>query len=141
MSSLQRAIEIAVEAHRNQTRRDGTPYVLHPLRLMLAVESIDARIVAVLHDVVEDCDVTLDDIRNEGFSETILTALELVTHAEGVSYEDYISRIKENEIAREVKLADLRDNSNIHELPDLKARDLERLKKYHLAYIRLNKMD
>ncbi|MFK8113635.1 MAG: HD domain-containing protein [Rubripirellula sp.] len=134
MSDLQRAIEIAVDAHRGQTRKDGSPYVLHPLRLMMAVDSIEQKIVAVLHDVVEDTEVTMEEVRAEGFSQDVLAALRLVTHVEGVSYEDYINRIKPNPIARAVKLADLKDNSNLFEIPEVKQKDLERMGKYHRAY-------
>ena len=135
MSDLQRAIEIAVDAHRGQVRKDGSPYVLHPLRLMFSVADADAKVVAVLHDVVEDTAVTLDDLRAEGFSEAIMAAVECVTHEAGVAYEDYIQRIKENPIAREVKLADLQDNANLYEIPQLQSKDLQRLEKYHRAYM------
>lgn len=133
LSNLQRAIEIAVTAHREQTRKNGDPYILHPLRLMMAVDSTDAKIVAVLHDVVEDTETTMGDMRAEGFSNEVLTALECVTHEDGISYEDYILRIKANPLATVVKLADLRDNSNLHELIELRERDLQRMAKYHRA--------
>ena len=125
MSNLQRAIEIAVLAHKEQTRKDGSPYILHPLRLMLAVDSIPEKIVAVLHDVVEDTDVTEEQLQSEGFSDEILQALKAVTHDEDQPYEDYIKAIKRNPIAKSVKLADLRDNSNTFEIPDLKEKDLQ----------------
>ncbi len=137
MSGLQRAIEIAVSAHRNQTRKDGSPYVLHPLRLMMSVDSTAEKIVAVLHDVVEDTDVTFEQLEEEGFSEQILNALKLLTHLPDVSYEDYISEIQHHPLARSVKLADLKDNSNVFEIPELRASDWERLQKYHQAFIRL----
>lgn len=141
MSNLQRAIEIAVAAHATQTRKDGTPYILHPLRLMMAVDLPEARIVAVLHDVVEDTDVTLDDLKSEGFSEAIIEAVDCVTHEPNVSYEDYIQRIKGNEIARQVKLADLRDNSDVLQLPSVGDRELSRLAKYHKAFKTLTAAD
>ena len=141
MSNLQRAIEIAVDAHRKQSRKNGDPYILHPLRLMLAVDSPDAKIVAVLHDVVEDTDVTMDDLIAEGFSQPVIDALTLVTHERDVSYEDYIQKIKSNPLATTIKLADLRDNSNIHEIPRLKDRDLQRLAKYHRAMQTLSAPD
>ena len=134
MSDLQRAIEIAVLAHKGQTRKNGTPYILHPLRLMHAVESIPEKIVAILHDVVEDTEVTMEQLQNEGFSDSILRAIELVTHDDDQPYEEYIAAIKENELARVVKLADLCDNSNVFEIPELRPRDLERIEKYHKAF-------
>lgn len=137
MSDLQRAIEIAVAAHRGQERKDGSPYVLHPLRLMFSVATPEAKVVAVLHDVVEDTDVSLDDLRAAGFSEEILAAIDCVTHESSLSYDDYIARIKGNPLAREVKLADLRDNANLFEIPELREKDLRRLEKYHRAYMTL----
>ena len=134
MSDLQRAIEISVTAHKGQVRKDGSPYVLHPLRLMMSVNSADEKIVAVLHDVVEDTDITMQQLEDEGFSKQVLAALRLVTHDDGTSYEDYITNIKGNPIARAVKLADLRDNTNVFEIPKLSAKDLQRLEKYHRAY-------
>lgn len=138
MADLQRAIEIAVTAHRGQTRKDGSPYVLHPLRLMFSVDSVPKKIVAVLHDVVEDTSVSIDDLKREGFSEEVLRALQLVTHQESQSYEDYIDAIQANPIARCVKLADLADNGNIFEIPDLSKNDLVRLEKYHKAFRKLS---
>ena len=134
MSNLQRAIEIAVNAHREQSRKNGDPYILHPLRLMHAVDSATEKIVAVLHDVVEDTDVTMDQLQSEGFSAEIIEALKLVTHDEQQPYDEYIASIKTNPIARIVKLADLSDNSNVFEIPNLADRDLKRLEKYHRAF-------
>ena len=134
MSNLERAIEIAVAAHKGQQRKDGSPYVLHPLRLMMSVKSNDEKIVAVLHDAVEDTPVTFEQLQEEGFSDDVLKALRLVTHESEVSYVDYIAEIAKNRLARAVKLADLRDNGNIYEIPVLKSKDLERLGKYHDAF-------
>ncbi len=134
MSNLETAIEIAVAAHKGQTRKDGSPYILHPLRLMMAVESESEKIVAVLHDVVEDTQVTTEQIKEQGFSDEVIDALKLVTHHDDQSYEEYIVEISKNPIATTVKLADLRDNGNFFVIPQLKSRDLERLEKYHKAY-------
>lgn len=141
MSDLQRAIEIAVAAHRGQVRKGGTPYILHPLRLMLAVESDEERIAAVLHDVVEDTEVTLRDLAQEGFSAAVLDALSLLTHDDDQDYMDYIEEIKTNPLARAVKLADLKDNTNVFELPEIRPRDLERFAKYHRAFCLLSSED
>jgi (p)ppGpp synthase/HD superfamily hydrolase len=138
MSTLERAIEIAVLAHKGQTRKDGSPYILHPLRLMMSVQSTAEKIVAVLHDVVEDTDVSFEQLKGEGFSDEVLDALRLLTHESNVSYDDYISEIAKSDLAKTVKLADLKDNSNTFEIPDLSSRDLERLEKYHRAFKRLN---
>ena len=134
MSNLARAIEIAASAHLHQTRKNGSPYVLHPLRLMFQCTGEEQQIVAVLHDVVEDSDWTMEQIKQEGFSEEVVTALKLVTHEEGVPYEEYVMKIAENPIARAVKMADLQDNINLLELPELSENSLLRVQKYHRAW-------
>ena len=131
MANLARAIEIASTAHRDQTRKNGDPYVLHPLRLMFQVEGDLPRMAAVLHDVVEDTDWTLEDLKSEGFPEELIEALDLLTHRDGVPYEEFVMQLATNEIARQVKLADLRDNINLLEIPELSDRGLERARKYH----------
>ncbi len=138
MADIQRAIEIAVSAHKGQQQRNGLPYVLHPLKLMFAVSSVEAKISAVLHDVVEDSTWELEDLRNEGFPESIIQAVDCLTHRVGEEYEAYIERVSGNDIAREVKLADLTDNMNVCRIPDLKQRDLTRLERYHKAWLRLS---
>ena len=134
MTLLEKAIEIAVRAHAGQKGKDGSPYILHPLRVMTRVGTDEERIAAVLHDVVEDSDVTLDDLRQAGFSEKVLTTVKLLTHEEGVSYEDYVNRLKSDPMARRIKLADLEDNSDIRRLSGIEEKDLERLRKYHRAW-------
>src|SRR5271156_7208944 len=99
MSNLERAIAIAAEAHAGQVDKAGAPYVLHPLRMMLRVSSLDERIVAVLHDVCEDCPGwTFDRLRAEGFSDHIIEALDAVTKREGQDYEDFARRTAANQI-------------------------------------------
>jgi (p)ppGpp synthase/HD superfamily hydrolase len=137
MSTLEKAIRIASRAHEGAKDKDGYPYILHPLRVMLSVDDPAAMIVAVLHDVVEDTDVTIDDIRRDGFSEEILTALRLVTRSRRESYVDYVIRCKENPLARAVKIADLQDNSRLSRMlmrPEHLDRDLSRVKTYVLSY-------
>ena len=141
MANLQRALEIAVEAHRGQLQKDGLPYVLHPIKLMQSVCTFEEQVAALLHDVVEDTDWTLDNLRDEGFTQPILNAVECLTHSEGVSYEDYIEGISKDPIARSVKLADLSDNMDLRRLPALKAKDLVRMEKYHKAWQRLSNGD
>jgi (p)ppGpp synthase/HD superfamily hydrolase len=131
---LERTIQIAVDAHAGQKGKDGLPYILHPLRLMLKMSTEVERIVAVLHDVVEDTSVTLDDLRREGFSDEVLEAVRLLTHEEGISYEDYVARLKPHPLAKKIKLADLEDNSDIRRLSGIEDKDLERLRKYHRAW-------
>ena len=135
MKLLEKAIQIAVNAHAGQEGKDGSPYILHPLRLMTKMNSDEERIVAVLHDVVEDTDVTFDDLRKEGFPESTLEAVRLLTHEKAVPYEDYVRRIKPHPLARKVKLADLDDNSDLRRLSRVEDKDLERLRKYHRAWM------
>jgi (p)ppGpp synthase/HD superfamily hydrolase len=133
MATLERAIEIAAKAHAGQVDKAGQPYVLHPLRMMLAVTTKEARMAAVLHDVVEDTAVTLDELRAEGFPASVLEAVEALTKREGEDYEAFIRRVATNPIAREVKLADLRDNSDLSRIAEPTERDRERIKKYQRA--------
>lgn len=137
MSTLEKAIRIASRAHEGTKDKQGLPYILHPMRVMLSCENPEAQIVAVLHDVVEDTDVTHDDIKKDGFSEAVLAALRLVTHSRRDSYADYVVKCKADPIAREVKLADLHDNARLSRVmlrPDQLDRDLSRVKKYLLSY-------
>jgi len=134
MSTLDKAIEIAAMAHAGQTRRNGTPYILHPIRVMLSQRTQDEMVVAILHDVVEDTDTTLDDLRRAGFGDHILFAISLLTHSDGTPYDDYIRRIAENPLAVSVKIADLEDNMNLRELPEVNERDEKRSAKYHKAW-------
>lgn len=110
MSRLEQAIALAAEAHSGQLDKAGKPYILHPLRVMLAVPEY-AKVCAVLHDVVEDCPgYDLPMLERHGFHPILLSALDAITKRQGESYEDYLERVASNPIALEVKLADLRDN-------------------------------
>jgi len=131
---LEKAIEIAVRAHAGQKQKDGSPYILHPLRLMTRMGSDADRMAAVLHDVVEDSDVTIENLQNVGFPKEVLEAVTLLTHEKEVSYEDYVERLKAHPIARRVKVADLEDNSDIRRLSGIEEKDLERLRRYHRAW-------
>ena len=136
MSSLQRAIEIAVEAHKGQTDKAGSLYILHPLRVMLAHTTEDAQIVGVLHDVVEDSeDWSFDRLREEEFSETVIEALDAVTKRpeEEDDYPAFIARCAQNPIGRDVKLADLRDNMNLSRIAAPTEKDRLRVEKYRHA--------
>ena len=136
MSQLEKAIAIALQAHEGTVDKAGQPYILHPLQLMMQMDSDEARITAVLHDVVEDSDITLADLANSGFSAKVLDALALLTHnKESVTYADYIAAIKGNPLAKKVKLADLEHNMNIRRLQTpLSEEDLKRLNNYRLAW-------
>ena len=129
---LEKAIHIAVNTHYNQKDKGGEPYIFHPLRVMDACASLEARIVAILHDVVEDTDITIEMLRQE-FPPQIIEALKLLTHNPDVPYMDYVASIKKNTIAREVKIANLTDNSNVSRLSMITNKAIERLKKYNVA--------
>ena len=131
--TLERAIAIAATAHEGQVDKGGSPYILHPLKVMLRVNTLEERIVAVLHDVVEDCGVSLDDLRKEGFSEAVLMAIESVTKVPGESYETFVERAAQNPIGRVVKLADLEENSDLTRIAQPSWEDLERVEKYRRA--------
>ena len=137
--NLERAIEIAVTAHRGQTDKSGAPYILHPLRVMLSLESEDERIVAVLHDVVEDSeDWPLDRLLAEGLSEGLAAALESVTRNDDETYMEFIERSKTNAIGRRVKAADLRDNMDLSRIASPTEKDHRRTEKYRRALARLS---
>ena len=131
--TLERAIAIAAAAHEGQVDKGGAPYILHPLKVMLRVNTLEERIVAVLHDVVEDCGVSFDDLRKEGFSETVLMAIASVTKVPGESYEAFVERAAQNPIGRVVKLADLEENSDLSRIAQPSWEDLERVEKYRRA--------
>jgi hypothetical protein len=134
MSTLERAIAIAIRAHEGATDKGGHPYILHPLRVMLGVDSTDERIAAVLHDVIEDTAWTMAQLREEGFSETMLKALEALTKQPGEDYLTFVRRAGTNPLAKTVKLADLADNMDLSRIPDPAEDDFERYLKYREAF-------
>jgi len=137
---LDRAIELAKQHHEGQTDKAGKPYIEHPLRVMNQVESEEEKIVAVLHDIVEDTDISLDDLRNEGFSEKVVSAVECLTKQDGENYDSYIERISFNPLAVKIKLADLEDNRDLTRLPEVTDKDLERIEKYDKALEKLTRL-
>lgn len=138
MSSLNRAIQIATEAHKGQYDKAGNDYIGHPLRVMEMGKTENEKIVGVLHDVVEDTDWTFEALAAEGFSEDVIAALRCVTKlSENENYDDFIERVKKNTLAVAVKINDLSDNMDIRRLPYLSDKDAKRLKKYLKAYKRL----
>src|SRR5258708_26393989 len=134
MSTLARAIAVAAQAHIDQQDKSGAPYILHPLRMMLRMDTEPEMRGAVLHDVVEDTEWSIDKLRSEGFPEVVLTAVESVTHRAGESYDAFVARAAANPIGRKVKLADLEDNMDVKRIDDLSDRDVERIRKYHRAW-------
>lgn len=128
-----KALKLCFEAHKDQVDKSGLPYVYHPFHLAEQMETEDTVIVALLHDVVEDTEYTLDDIRAMGFPERIVEALSYMTHDDAVPYLDYVAKIKENPIATAVKLADLKHNSDLTRLDAVDEKALERVEKYREA--------
>ena len=131
---FQIALELAVEKHKNQTDKAGNPYILHPLHVMENVNSKDGKIVAILHDIIEDTDITEDYLLKIGLSKRIVDAVVALTRSEDIDYQEYIKNLGSNPLAKEVKLADLEHNMDLKRLPTLEEKDLERNRKYQIAY-------
>jgi len=130
---LEKAIEIAVKAHSGQKDKAGESYILHPLTLMIGCKNEKQRIVAVLHDVIEDSDYTLENIKNLGFDIEIIEALDCLTHRKSEDYFDYIKRVKTNELATYVKCLDLAHNGDVSRLETVTKKDVKRIEKYAKA--------
>ena len=128
-----KAMRLMFEAHRDAWDKSGVPYVFHPFHVAEQMDDEPSTIVALLHDVVEDTDYTLDDLRELGFSEEVCEALDYMTHREGVPYLDYVRRIRENPIAVKVKLADLAHNSDRTRFDSMTEADFRREQKYREA--------
>lgn len=129
-----KAMMLAYDAHHGQTDRSGIPYIFHPARVAAGFTDEATACVAWLHDVVEDTDITIQDIRLAGFGEAICDALLLMTHDKAVPYMDYVRAIKGNPIARAVKMADLQDNMDASRLITIDEAAEKRLEKYREAY-------
>ena len=141
MATLEKALAIAAQAHAGQQRKDGSPYVLHPLRMMMRLTTTAEMIVALLHDVVEDSDWTLEQLRQEGFAAEIIAALDLLTHRPQQSYQEYIDNIAANPLARKAKIVDLEDNMDLRQLPTLSEKAWQRSAKYHRCWLQLTAVD
>lgn len=136
-----KALRLCFDIHKDQLDKSGLPYVFHPFHLAEQMESEEGVCVALLHDVIEDGDCTPDDLRKLGFSEAVLDALTLLTHDPMVPYMDYVAAIGTNPLARQVKLADLRHNSDLTRLDAVTERDLQRVEKYKAAIALLEKLE
>ena len=127
---LATAIAIANQAHAGQLDKAGKPYISHPLTVMAQMDTLENKIVAVLHDAIEDSDLKIEDLVKQGFPEFITNAIAAITKLEGEPYEDYILRVKSNAIARKVKIADLMHNMDISRIANPTEKDFQRLEKY-----------
>jgi (p)ppGpp synthase/HD superfamily hydrolase len=132
------AVALAAEKHRNATDKGGAPYILHPLRVMLAMTTDEERRVAVLHDVIEDAGVTADELRRRGYPEVEVTALIALTKLPGEDYATFIERVRLDPLAKTVKRADLLDNMDVRRLAAFGAVDAERMARYLAAWKRLS---
>lgn len=128
-----KAMKIAYNAHKDQTDKNGIPYIYHPIHLAEQMDDENTICVALLHDVVEDTDITLEELKSEGFHDEVIAALKLLTHDDKVPYMEYVRAVKENPIATKVKLADLRHNSDLTRLDIVDEKAVKRAEKYKEA--------
>ena len=135
-----RALALCFEAHKDQKDKSGLPYVFHPFHLAEQMEDEDTTIVALLHDVIEDTEYTIEDLQKAGFTQNVISAIALMTHDPQMPYMEYVRAIKSNPIARAVKLADLRHNSDMTRLDIIMQRDEERAQKYLDAIVILEEV-
>ena len=132
---LELALKIATKAHEGQVDKAGQPYINHPMHVASLVTKTNEKIVALLHDVVEDTNITFKYLEAQGFSDEIIEALKLLTHDESVTYFDYVELIKCNKLARAVKVADLTHNSDISRIINPQEKDRKRIEKYKQALL------
>lgn len=130
MSNFETALDIAVEAHKDQVDKAGHKYISHPFRLSTQMTTEEEKIVAILHDVLEDSNVTVEYLVEQDFSDNVITALVLLTKTRKQNYLNYIKNIKTNKLATVVKIADLIDNINLSRLNSVSVKDINRSRKY-----------
>ena len=133
-----KALRISFNAHKNQLDKSGMPYVYHPFHVAEQMKDEYSTCVALLHDVVEDTDITLDELKSNGFPDEVIEALSLMTHSDDVPYLDYIRALKDNPLARKVKMADLAHNSDLSRLDVVDEKAVERVNKYKQAILILD---
>lgn len=134
------ALQIAIHAHRGQKDKSGREYIMHPIRVAERCKDPRAKVVALLHDTIEDTEVTPDTLQEEGFPQEIISAVLSVTRQEDETYDAFVRRASENPIGREVKIADLEDNMDVRRLKEIKNEDVARLQKYLRAWQYLTKI-
>jgi GTP diphosphokinase / guanosine-3',5'-bis(diphosphate) 3'-diphosphatase len=127
---LSKAISIASKAHEDQFRWCGEPYILHPIRIMMEMKTTEEKIVAILHDTIEDTVVNDATLKALGFDKLIIDAILAITKKENEPYEDYIFRVKDNKLARKVKLKDIKDNLDVTSMKSVTKEHQERINKY-----------
>lgn len=135
------AIAVAVRAHAGQVDKAGQPYIRHPLRVMARMNDTISKAVAVLHDVIEDCGITAQDLVEAGLPEEVVSRVEILSRREGESYMQFIDRIAPDPVARKVKMEDLKDNMDLSRLPQVSDSDVKRNAKYQKAWLRLDRFE
>jgi (p)ppGpp synthase/HD superfamily hydrolase len=138
MTLIEKSLAIALRAHTGAIDKAGRAYILHPLRIMAKMATDTEMSVALLHDVIEDSDITADDLLAEGIPEQVVTAVLCLTIQADESYQDFVLRASQNPVARKVKIADIEDNLNVLRIRNLTEKDLARITKYHAAWHLLN---
>lgn len=139
MKLLGDAILLATAAHDGQYDKAGAPYILHPLRVMMRMSTVEGKIVAVCHDLLEDTTVTAKTLVDNGFTDELIFAIDCMTKCPNEVYNDYLNRVISNKLASECKLEDMRDNSNIYRLHKVAQQHLDMIAKYHKGALRILK--
>ncbi len=137
MDIIEKSLEIALKAHSGQRDKAGKTYLLHPLRIMAKMETEEEMAVALLHDVIEDSDITAEDLIKAGIPESVTDAVSLLSKLKGETYDQFMDRVLQNSLASKVKKADIEDNINVLRLTSVRHADLERVGKYHRAWTKL----
>ena len=134
---LTKAIELAKKAHEGQIDKGGSPYIGHPFRVMNQFKDEEEKIVGVLHDAVEDSDLTLEDLKRAGFSDRIIAAVDAITKREGEQIDNYLNRVMNNSIALKVKIADMTDNMDLSRITNITEKDRARIRNYQINIVKL----
>ncbi|VAW82340.1 hypothetical protein MNBD_GAMMA12-949 [hydrothermal vent metagenome] len=134
MNLIENSLTIALQAYKGQTDKAGAAYILHPLRLMSKMDTEEEMAVALLHDVIEDSEMTADDLLQGGIPATVVSAVQDLTKVRGESYEKFIDRVLTNKLASKIKKADIEDNINVLRLRSITNEDFQRVAKYHKAW-------
>jgi len=138
MNLIETSLQIALQAYAGKTDKAGKTYILHPLRIMAKMETEQEMAVALLHDVIEDSSFTAMDLKKAKIPNTVIEAVQCLTKQDNEDYQDFIQRTMSNTLAAKVKKADIEDNINVLRLDSLSDNDLERVTKYHKAWLLLN---
>ena len=139
--NLNKALSIAALAHEGQVDKSGVSYILHPLRVMMEMHNEEEQIVAILHDVVEDTDVTLNDLKSEGFSDILIDAVDAISRRKDESVREYFDRVINNILARKVKIRDIEDNLRITRLLSVTKKELNNISMYHKYWKKLKEVE